>query len=203
MSIKENPWRVEEDESLRQLVELYGKNSWNRVHSGVKEQCPGFNKSSKQCRERWTLHLDPSLNKGPWVETETQTLFKLHQKYGNQWSRISREFPGRTDTAIKNFFCSAVCRALKNYNRDQRNGTRILRTTKALIRDRDITRTLGLSHEPTVTAEEPQVDPCRREDEDSVVTPKYWGDLQFQYFQRLFYLPFPGYQQTNWYSGYQ
>jgi hypothetical protein len=50
-------WRPEEDDLLKQLV-AEGRKNWGQVASRI----PG--RTSKQCRERWYNHLDPSIVRG-------------------------------------------------------------------------------------------------------------------------------------------
>lgn len=39
---------------------------------------------------------------GDWTEEENNKIILLQQKYGNQWAKITKELPGRTDNAVKN-----------------------------------------------------------------------------------------------------
>jgi nuclear transport factor 2 (NTF2) superfamily protein len=37
-------------------------------------------RTSKQCRERWTHHLDPSIIKSEWTEDEDDTIVKFQNE---------------------------------------------------------------------------------------------------------------------------
>ena len=40
----------------------------------------------------------------PWTQQETVTLIQAHKQYGNKWTQIAAEIPGRTSTEVKNRF---------------------------------------------------------------------------------------------------
>ncbi|RLN89361.1 hypothetical protein BBJ28_00022870, partial [Nothophytophthora sp. Chile5] len=50
-------WRPDEDDLLKELV-AEGRKNWGQVATRI----PG--RTSKQCRERWYNHLDPSIVRG-------------------------------------------------------------------------------------------------------------------------------------------
>jgi len=104
-------WSQEEDDKLLMLLEAQGKEkSWTKIA----EHIPG--RTAKQCRERWHLNLDPSINRGPWTKQEDDILLGLHAKIGNKWAEIKRSLPGRTENGVKSRFKS-IQRAL---NKDTR-----------------------------------------------------------------------------------
>lgn len=100
------PWTAEEDRILLGLIDRYGvgKIRW----CDIALHLPG--RIGKQCRERWSNHLDSSIRKGQWTHEEDETVFRWQEKLGNKWSEIAKLLPGRTENAVKNRFNSAARR---------------------------------------------------------------------------------------------
>lgn len=71
---------------------------WARIAEGV----PG--RDGKQCRERWTNHLDPNLNDDPWMAAEDETLWVEQAQLGTKWTEIAGKLPGRSSIDVKNRF---------------------------------------------------------------------------------------------------
>ena len=65
----------------------------------LSQKMPG--RSSKQCRERWTHHLDPSIFRGEYTAEEDAKIINLQREHGNKWSEIAKMLPGRTENAVK------------------------------------------------------------------------------------------------------
>jgi len=108
------PWTKEEDDALTELVKTYGTKSWIQIANNL----PG--RRSKQCRERWTNVIDPSLNYTPWTEEEEQILIQLQQESGNRWAAFEEKLPGRSANSIKNYWYSALRRGIRKQAKEQR-----------------------------------------------------------------------------------
>ena len=83
----------------------------------------GYDKNSKQCREKWNNYINPSLNKAPLTNREIDTLFKLHQKYGTAWSKMTSLIENRSSNKLKNTFHREVKKIVKLMKRRVKNIT--------------------------------------------------------------------------------
>uniref|UniRef100_A0A0E0G4T0 Myb-like domain-containing protein n=1 Tax=Oryza nivara TaxID=4536 RepID=A0A0E0G4T0_ORYNI len=86
---------LHEDESLIQMINIYGHNNWETVARAI----PGRN--AQQCRVRWKFNLDPAISKQAWSREEELRLIHVQQIFGNKWCRMAEHFTGRTSAAIK------------------------------------------------------------------------------------------------------
>jgi hypothetical protein len=91
--LQKGKWSKAEDQLLCQLVEER-VDDWGTIASKI------AGRSSKQCRERWNHHLSPAVDTSHMTAAEDKKLIELHNKYGNSWSRISKEMPGRTENMV-------------------------------------------------------------------------------------------------------
>ena len=94
---KKTKWMPSEDDILAFGVKSFG-NEWTKIAKLL------IGRSPKQCRERWTGQLDPSINHSDWTVHEDSLLITLQSIYGNKWASIARQLPGRAPNSVKNRF---------------------------------------------------------------------------------------------------
>nr|URY18999.1 MYB protein [Zanthoxylum bungeanum] len=96
-SLRKGSWTPEEDRKLIAYIRSYGIWNWNEM-----PKYAGLLRNGKSCRLRWKNYLRPDIKHGNFTQEEDETIIKLHQELGNQWSTIASKLAGRTDSEIKN-----------------------------------------------------------------------------------------------------
>ena len=56
-----------DDNNLRRLVEIHGPGNWVKIAKLMAETNTGPRWSAKQCRNRWTNHINPTISKAEWT----------------------------------------------------------------------------------------------------------------------------------------
>ena len=129
-------WSSEEDRKLKEI--LFGKlkemgvtesvmmrptpsrGKWVKNWQEIADRLEG--RTSKQCRERWCNHLDPSIKRGNWTPKEDKLITRKAYELGSQWSTISRLLPGRTENAVKIRYKSIQRSLAKEQRKKERTG---------------------------------------------------------------------------------
>ncbi|KAJ4829254.1 hypothetical protein Tsubulata_016584 [Turnera subulata] len=113
MDVRKGPWTVEEDSLLINYVNIHGEGRWNTA-----ARCAGLNRTGKSCRLRWLNYLRPDVRRGNISLQEQLLILELHSRWGNRWSKIAQELPGRTDNEIKNYWRTRVQKHAKQLKCD-------------------------------------------------------------------------------------
>lgn len=109
VEIKGN-WTRQEDDILIKLAAKYGGKKWTLIANQLEGRRP------KQCRERYINHLQPCLKKTPWTAQEDQIICQSHELLGNQWAKIARLLPGRSDNSVKNRWNATLSKKFEKKN---------------------------------------------------------------------------------------
>lgn len=72
---KRKHWTAQEDEAITALIGALGSLDWSAIARLLVQELGLRGRTSKQCRERWHNHLDPSLKKAKWTNEELLLLF--------------------------------------------------------------------------------------------------------------------------------
>jgi len=107
-------WSKEEDAKLLELIQKFLETgnvqsiNWQSICQEVE------GRNAKQCRERWFLNLDPSINRGPWTAEEDKRLLELAAQCGGRWALIAKNMDGRTENSVKTRYHSLMRQEARN-----------------------------------------------------------------------------------------
>jgi hypothetical protein len=99
--VKKGKWTVQEDMLLMKFADKLNK-KWSKIAKHIP------NRTGKQIRDRYINTLDPAINKKHFSEEEDTKLSQLYQTVGPKWTKIAKNFPGRTGDSLKNRFYSCL-----------------------------------------------------------------------------------------------
>ncbi|KAK3146059.1 hypothetical protein QOZ80_3BG0261000 [Eleusine coracana subsp. coracana] len=88
-------WTPEEDATLERLADEHGARHWRRVA----DHMPG--RSSRQCRDRWRLHLARDEYHRPFTAADDEELARLFLRHAGRWSAVSRAAHRRTSRVMR------------------------------------------------------------------------------------------------------
>lgn len=94
----------QEDATLARLVKVNGARRWDTIA----KEMPG--RTGRQCRDRFKNYLQPELVNGQWTDEEDRLLRQKVKEHGLHWSTIVKDFPGRSQSNLKNRWYSHLLR---------------------------------------------------------------------------------------------
>lgn len=94
-------WTKEEDNALTEVMKKFkNPRDWEPI---AKEH--GYNKSAKECHERWIRYLKPGVRKGQWTDHEDAIVVEAVSSSSEQpftrWSDLAQKLPGRVGKQIR------------------------------------------------------------------------------------------------------
>lgn len=110
---KSNLWKLFEDKILKEKAEENNFKNWKFISQFIPE------KTVSQCYRGYEeIHMFLNKKTEKWTKEEDETLINLYNKYGGQWSFISRFIYQRTPSQIKNRYIS-INSQTKKFSKDE------------------------------------------------------------------------------------
>ncbi|GMI84013.1 myb domain protein 63, MYB DOMAIN PROTEIN 63 [Hibiscus trionum] len=109
--VKRGPWSPSEDFRLISFINKHGHHNWRALPKQA-----GLLRCGKSCRLRWINYLRPDVKRGNFTKDEEDKIIRLHETFGNKWSKIASHLPGRTDNEIKNMWNTHLKKRLASEN---------------------------------------------------------------------------------------
>lgn len=98
---KMNNWTAIEDAVLLETAAKYNFKNWSAIAAELK------NRTAIQCSARYK-RIKPGIVKGAWTQEEDDHLIALIQKFGKNWSLISKYMPSRSGKQIRDRFLNTL-----------------------------------------------------------------------------------------------
>ena len=109
-NLNRGQWTPKEDELLLSYIKKNGPYNWTQCAQNIPQR------NGKQCREHWENVLRPELKKGEWTLEEDLLIMISYKLCKGSWSKMIKNFEGRTENSIKNRFFSQL-RKIVNYEK--------------------------------------------------------------------------------------
>ena len=81
-------WHPKEDQALLDCRSQNDSTKWKEIPKILSQEYDVHGKSEIQCIQRWQYFVNPSIDKSPITDPESETIFEAYQKLGNRWSEI-------------------------------------------------------------------------------------------------------------------
>ncbi|GES85990.1 transcription factor MYB30-like [Rhizophagus clarus] len=103
-TVRKGRWTKDEDLLLESLVQEHGITNLAKIEKGFKGK-----RNTKQIRDRWVNHLDPSVKKRKFNEEEA----KIIEENKFKWSEAAKKIPGASPLMVKNFYYNNLKKKIK------------------------------------------------------------------------------------------